>query len=71
MILLYGILPIKQDLIYLFTINACITPGNQANRVSNKLTKNVVPIPCFMNTAKGGKRIFKIIVNSDIVYVFR
>ena len=45
-----------------------MTPGNQAKRVSTKLIKKVVPKPCFKNTAKGGKSMLSIIVNSDIVF---
>ena len=47
-----------------------MTPGNQANSVNNKLIKKVVPKPCFKNTANGGKRIFNIIVNRDIIVRF-
>lgn len=58
----------KIPLTYPLTINAWITPGNQANRVKRTLTKKVVPRPCFRNTAKGGNRMFKIIVRIDILY---
>jgi len=55
----------------LFTINAWMTPGNQASKVKRTLTRKVVPNPCFKKTAKGGSIIFKIIVTSDILFVFR
>jgi hypothetical protein len=53
-----------------FTINAWITPGIQAKSVSNTLIKNVLPIPCFKKTARGGSKMFKIIVSSDIMNSF-
>ncbi len=55
---------------YLFTIKACITPGNQPMMVSITLIKNVVPSPCFKKTANGGKNIFKSIVSIDIIMFF-
>ena len=47
-----------------------MTPGNQASNVSKILIKRVVPIPCFIKTANGGNRIFRIIVSSDITFIF-
>lgn len=35
------------------------------------LTKKVVPKPCFMKTAKGGNRIFKMMVTNYIFKLFR
>lgn len=51
-------------------MNAWITPGIQANSVSKILIKNALPIPCFKKTARGGSRIFKIIVSNDILIFF-
>ena len=52
-------------------MNAWITPGSHPMIVSKTLTKNVPPKPCFMKTAAGGKIIFNMIVNIDIVYNFK
>jgi len=38
--------------------------------VKRTLINSLVPTPCFKNTAKGGKRIFNIIVNTDIIVSF-
>lgn len=43
-----------------------MTPGIHPMSVSKMLTRNVVPIPCFMKTAKGGNKIFKMIVTNDM-----
>ena len=56
---------------YLFTMNACITPGNHPKRVSKILINKVVLIPWFKATATGGNNMFKIIVNNDIINVFK
>lgn len=56
---------------YLFTINACITPGNQPMMVNTTLIRKVVPKPCFKKTANGGKNIFNNIVRIDIIYCFK
>ena len=34
--------------------------------VSIMLIKKALPIPCFINTAAGGKRIFNTIISGDI-----
>ncbi len=44
-----------------------MTPGNHPISVSSKLIKNSVPNPCFRNTANGGSKRHKMIVNNDIV----
>ena len=47
-----------------------MTPGNQASKVNKMLIKSVVPTPCFIKTASGGNKIFRIIVSNDITYIF-
>ena len=51
-------------------MNAWITPGNHRMAVNIRLIKNVVLKPCFRNTAKGGKSIFRIMVKMDMVMFF-
>lgn len=41
-------------------------PGSHANAVNIRLMRNVVPNPCFIKTAKGGKSMFKTTVTNDI-----
>ena len=48
-----------------------MTPGSHANKVNRTLIKKVVPNPWFIKTAKGGKRMFRIIVISDIFQVLK
>ena len=43
-----------------------MTPGNQPSNVNRMLISKVDPTPCFINTAKGGKSKFKIIVSKDM-----
>lgn len=56
---------------YPFTMKAWIIPGIQAKAVSMTLIKNVVPKPWVIKTAKGGKRILRIIVTNDIICGFK
>ena len=46
-------------------------PGSHPMIVSKTLTKNVPPKNRLMKTAAGGKIIFNMIVNIDIVYNFK
>ena len=45
-----------------------MTPGNQANMVSKMLINKVDPTPCFMNTANGGNKMFRIMVSNDMLF---
>lgn len=47
-----------------------MTPGIQANMVSKMLINKVDPIPCFINTARGGNKMFRIMVSNDIIYLY-
>jgi hypothetical protein len=53
------------------TIKACVTPGSHAKRVSKRLITKVLPIPCFKNTASGGRIMFKMMVRIDILKWFK
>lgn len=53
-------------LAYPFTIKACMTPGIHPIKVKTMLISKVVPTPCFIKTAKGGKRMLRTIVKIDI-----
>lgn len=46
-----------------------MTPGIHASNVNNTLIKKVAPSPCFRNTANGGSKMLRMIVNSDICIV--
>jgi len=52
-------------------MNAWIMPGSQARAVSMILIRNVPLRPCFINTAKGGKRIFNIMIPIDIIFILK
>jgi len=44
-------------------------PGIQPKAVNSKLIRKVTPRPCFIKTAKGGNKIFKMIVNIIIFLI--
>lgn len=44
-------------------------PGSQAKAVKTRLIRKAEPSPWFIKTAKGGKRMFRIIVVNDIYVV--
>lgn len=44
-----------------------MTPGSHPIRVNIILKSRAEPTPCFKNTAKGGNKMFNIIVSNDII----
>ena len=50
-------------------MNAWITPGSHPMSVRMMLISKVEPTPWFIYTARGGNRIFKIIVSILLVFL--
>ncbi len=46
-------------------------PGSHASMVKSMLIKKADPSPWFIKTARGGKRMFKIMVTNDIIVLFK